>query len=65
MIMSETAQSLQVYPAPMMPVSGGANFGDNLSFAADLMLDDYYQLAAGAAPPSPWSTRAGKWTLPH
>ena len=50
MIMSETAQSLQVYPAPMMPVSGGANFGDNLSFAADLMLDDYYQLAAGAAP---------------
>jgi len=44
--MSETAQALQVYPAPMMPVSGGANFGDNLSFAADLMLDDYYQLAA-------------------
>ena len=40
MIMSETAQSLQVYPAPMMPVSGGANFGDNLSFAADLMLKD-------------------------
>ena len=38
--MSETAQALQVYPAAMLPVSNGANLGDNLSFAADLMLKD-------------------------
>jgi hypothetical protein len=48
--MSETAQALQVYPAPMLPVSSGANFGDCLSFAADLMLDDIYQLAPKAMP---------------
>ena len=48
--MSETAQALQVYPAAMLPVSNGANLGDNLSFAADLMLDDSYQLAPEAAP---------------
>ncbi len=48
--LSETAQALQVYPAEMLPVSNGANFGDSLSFAADLMLDDIYELAAGAAP---------------
>ncbi|MCW1955663.1 MAG: Hint domain-containing protein [Roseobacter sp.] len=48
--MSETAQALQVYPAPMLPVSNGANFGDSLSFAADLVLDDIYQLAPDAAP---------------
>lgn len=48
--MSETAQALQVYPAAMLPVSNGANFGDNLSFAADLMLDDSYQLAPDATP---------------
>ncbi|MCV2893919.1 Hint domain-containing protein [Lentibacter sp. XHP0401] len=48
--MSETAHALQVYTAPMLPVSNGANFGDNLSFAADLMLDDSYHLAPEAAP---------------
>ena len=48
--LSETAQALQVYPAEMLPVSNGANFGDVLSYAADLILDDSYQLAPGAAP---------------
>lgn len=48
--MSETAHAIQVYTAAMLPVSSGANFGDTLSIAADLMLDDYYQLAPEAAP---------------
>ncbi|MBU2982099.1 Hint domain-containing protein [Lentibacter algarum] len=46
----ETAQALQVYSAEMFTVSNGANFGDNLSYAAELILDDSYQLAPSAAP---------------
>lgn len=48
--MSETAHAIQVYPAPMLPVSSGANMGDDLSHAANLILDDYYTLAPAAAP---------------
>lgn len=48
--MSETAHALQVYPAPMLPVSQGANLGDDLSFASDLVLDDSYQLSPRARP---------------
>ncbi len=44
------AQSLPVFPADMFRVVEGANLGDPISFAADLMLDDIYSLERGVAP---------------
>jgi hypothetical protein len=41
---STPAQSLPVYRASDFSCTDGANMGDALSFAADLMLDDVYEL---------------------
>ncbi|MEL6452735.1 MAG: Hint domain-containing protein [Pseudomonadota bacterium] len=43
-------QSLPVLPAAAFVVSHGANLGDPLSVADELMLDDVYMLAPGAEP---------------
>ena len=59
---SRAAHSLQVYRADMLRVVNGANQGDPISFAGDLVHDDVYRLSplaaltplgvvAGAAPP--------------
>jgi len=48
--MNETAHAIQVYTAAMLPVSSGANFGDDLGIAADLVLDDLYMLSPAARP---------------
>jgi Hint domain-containing protein len=42
------AQNLPVYRAEVFQVSRGANLGDPISHADDLMLDDVYTLAVGA-----------------
>jgi hypothetical protein len=44
------AQSLPVYTADSFVATQGANLGDPLSHAAELMLDDEYRLTPGAAP---------------
>jgi len=44
------AQSLPVYTADGFVVTQGANLGDPLSHAAELMLDDVYRLTPAAAP---------------
>ena len=41
-------QSVPIYRAAHMVASDGANMGDPLSFAAELMLDDVYNLSADA-----------------
>ena len=46
---SDPVQSVPVYRAEDIAVVDGANLGDPLSFAADLVLDDDYMLADGAA----------------
>lgn len=43
-------QTIQVYQSAHLKVSEGANFGDSLSFADDIMLDDVYQIVQGAIP---------------
>lgn len=43
------AQSVPVFRATDMVATDGANMGDTLSFAAELMLDDVYELQSGAA----------------
>lgn len=47
---AQTAQTVSVYPAAALRVVSGANLGDPLSFAAELDLDDLYELQPGAAP---------------
>lgn len=42
-------QTILVYPGLKFSVTEGANFGDPLSFAEDLLLDDIYCLEPGAA----------------
>lgn len=42
-------QSIPVYPAEAISVVNGANLGDPLSFAAELDLDDTYELHLGGA----------------
>ncbi|NUH66268.1 Hint domain-containing protein [Sulfitobacter sp. S0837] len=44
------AQSIAVYRAAEFSATDGANTGDALSFAAELVLDDTYELARDAAP---------------
>ncbi|MEX3315765.1 Hint domain-containing protein [Sulfitobacter sp. PS-8MA] len=44
------AQNIAVYRAAEFCASDGANMGDPLSFAAELMLDDSYELARDARP---------------
>ena len=44
------AQSMPVYRADRFVVSEGANLGDALSYADDMMLDDVYSLMPGAQP---------------
>ena len=46
---SRPVQSLPVYRGEHLRVVNGANLGDPLSFAADLMLDDVYRLSPLAA----------------
>lgn len=45
-----TSQSVSVFRANDFEVVSGANEGDGLSFAADLIMDDTYGLRAGAVP---------------
>lgn len=47
---SSPAQSLPVYTADSFVVTQGANLGDPLSYAAELMLDDIYRLTPTAVP---------------
>ena len=44
------AHSVSVYPAEQLRVVGGANLGDALGFADELLLDDIYRLSPAAAP---------------
>ncbi|MGJ8545130.1 MAG: Hint domain-containing protein [Sulfitobacter sp.] len=43
-------QNMPVYRAESLCVTDGANMGDTLSFADELILDDVYELDAGAEP---------------
>lgn len=43
-------QTLPVIDGPAFAVCAGANLGDGLAFAEDMMLDDVYRLADGALP---------------
>ncbi|PSL20402.1 Hint domain-containing protein [Shimia abyssi] len=45
---SNPSQSLPVYPASMLKVTDGANLGDELSFADDMVPDDIYSLTVDA-----------------
>ncbi len=47
---SAPAQNLAVYRAGQFRASDGANMGDALSFAAELVLDDVYELDRAAEP---------------
>ena len=47
---SPVVQSIPALPAQAITVVHGANLGDPLSFAAELELDDTYELRAGARP---------------
>lgn len=51
-MMSETrpAQTIPVYPSRMLRAENGANMGDGLGFAAELVPEDSYALTQGAAP---------------
>lgn len=44
------AQSVPVFPAQSFTATDGANMGDTLSFADELVLDDVYELPRGAEP---------------
>ncbi|UOA14401.1 MULTISPECIES: Hint domain-containing protein [Sulfitobacter] len=44
------AQSIAVYRAEQLRATDGANMGDTLSFAAELVLDDVYELDRAAEP---------------
>jgi len=44
------AQNIAVYRAGQFCASDGANMGDTLSFAAELVLDDVYELDRAAEP---------------
>ncbi|HBB84755.1 MAG TPA: hypothetical protein DC031_16145, partial [Sulfitobacter sp.] len=44
------AQSIAVYRAEQLRATDGANMGDVLSFAAELVLDDTYELDRAAEP---------------
>ncbi|KAA0914767.1 Hint domain-containing protein [Aquicoccus porphyridii] len=44
------AHALPVYPSAMLRVTNGANMGDGLGFADELVPEDSYELAPGAAP---------------
>ncbi len=44
------AHALPVYPSALLRVTNGANMGDGLGFADDLVPEDCYQLARHAAP---------------
>lgn len=44
------AQSMPVYTAQMCVATDGANMGDVLSFADELMLDDFYKIKSNATP---------------
>ena len=46
---STASFSVSVYPAQALRVCNGANFGDALSVAGDLMPDDVYALSSPAA----------------
>lgn len=50
MHMNDTAQTLQVYTADMLPAIDGVNTGDALGFASELSLDDSYRLEHDAKP---------------
>lgn len=43
-------QTLLVYPGSQLCVVEGANYGDGLSFADDILLDDIYELREDACP---------------
>jgi len=43
-------RTLKVFEAGDISVTSGANFGDAMSFADELILDDVYQISAGAQP---------------
>ncbi|GGX57299.1 hypothetical protein GCM10007385_27710 [Tateyamaria omphalii] len=58
MIADTPAQSMSVFRAESFVVSEGANLGDPLACADDMMLDDIYALAASAQPER-LSTHAG------
>ncbi|MBD3663542.1 Hint domain-containing protein [Sulfitobacter aestuariivivens] len=47
---SAQAQSVPVLLAAHMKATDGANMGDGLSFASDLVLDDVYELLPGSEP---------------
>lgn len=47
---SLSSQSVPVYPAAQIHATDGANTGDALSFASELILDDVYELDHGADP---------------
>ncbi|WP_372609985.1 Hint domain-containing protein [Aquicoccus sp.] len=44
------AYALPVYPSALLRVTNGANLGDGLGFADDLVPEDCYELAADASP---------------
>ncbi|AXI46104.1 hypothetical protein C1J03_08785 [Sulfitobacter sp. SK012] len=48
--MSATSQSVPVYRAAQIHATDGANMGDTLSFAAELLNDDVYEISAGTTP---------------
>jgi len=47
---AQTAHSVSVFPAAAFCVVNGANLGDPISFAAELDLDDVYDVQPGASP---------------
>ncbi|QUJ77897.1 Hint domain-containing protein [Sulfitobacter albidus] len=47
---SQSSQSVPVYVAAQIRATDGANTGDLLSFATELILDDVYEVAFGAEP---------------
>lgn len=59
------APSIPVFCSAMLPVVNGANLGDGLSFADDLVLEDSYALAHGAELRrlALWPTDAGRFTI--
>jgi len=55
----DAVQKLTVYSADLFAVVAGANLGDPLSFAADLLLNDIYELRAGAKLSEVWLAPSG------
>lgn len=47
-VMNQPTQSISVYQSAAFANIDGANFGDNISFADDLVLDDVYQINPAA-----------------